>query len=419
MSIDRRMLLEAGAAFSGAGLVGVLGFPIRSLAQDRGTIRFTPEFDLSVFDPIVNTGLSTLQHGYMVYDTLFALDSTYIPQPQMIRSYTLSPDKLAYDFVLRSGLKFHDGTPVRGVDCAASIRRWGARDVIGRTMMKRVVDIVPRGDGFTIKLSQPYPILISALAKISSNVCFIMREKEALTDPNTAVTEIIGSGPFKFNRGELVPGAKVVYEKFKDYVPRSEPANGYAGGKVVKVDRVEWVIIPDAATQVNAFMAGEIDFLSGPPLEKLGVLSGNRRVTITDINTQGWFAYLRTNALHPPFNDPRARQALAHMISQKDFMSVAAGPKSNWNECWEFLVCGSQMGNASGIGGYQSPNPALARKLLAESGYKGDPIVVLNPTDNQILGGIAELLIDVLRSNGVKVEPRSGDLATEIGRAHV
>lgn len=409
MLLTRRRMMTAGASLAAAGWMG----KSEAAAQERRIVRFTPEFDLSVFDPIANTGLTTLQHAYLIYDTLFAMDASRTPRPQMVETFGVSDDQLTHSFKLRAGLKFHDGSKVRSADCIASIRRWGARDVTGRKLMQQVAGIDPDGeDGFRIVLKAPFPLLLTAFAKMTSNVCFIMREKEALSDPNKPITETIGSGPFRFNRDEFIPGAKVVYDKFDDYVPRQEPADGYAGGKVVNIDRVEWVIIPDAATQVNALIAGEIDVLSSPPLELLPQLAGQSGTELQYIDNQGWLAYLRTNALYPPFNDVRARRALAHLVNQADYMSAVAGKSDNWSECWQFLMCDSRMGAAGGMEAYGSAQPDLARQLLEEAGYRGEPVVVLHPTDNPILGGIAELTIDLLRGIKVNVEPRAGDLAT-------
>jgi ABC-type transport system substrate-binding protein len=150
----------------------------------------------------------------MIFDTLFAIDSKFKPHPQMVDGYEASPDKLNYSFVLRDGLKFHDGQPVRGADCVASIKRWMARDALGQTLATVVADM-KGGDGknFSIHLKEPFPLLIDGLAKVSSLAPFIMPERLAKTDPYKQITEMIGSGPFKFVKEEHQPGNLVVYVK--------------------------------------------------------------------------------------------------------------------------------------------------------------------------------------------------------------
>jgi peptide/nickel transport system substrate-binding protein len=205
---------------------------------DLKTLRFIMRNDLRVLDPIWTTAYASRNHGYMVFDTLFALDSKFKPHPQMVGDYSIAPDKLTYSFTLRDGLVFHDGQPVRGTDCVASLRRWMARDTLGQALAKAIDRMTGADDkNFTIRLKEPFPLLLTGLAKVSSLSPFIMPERLANTDPYQQVTETVGSGPFKFVTGEFQPGHKVVYAKNADYVPRDEPPNWASGGKVVKLDR--------------------------------------------------------------------------------------------------------------------------------------------------------------------------------------
>ena len=352
-----------------------------------------------------------------IYDTLFAMDRGFNPRPQMIERVELGQNGTVYTFVLRPGLKFHDGTPVTAKDAAQSVRRWAARDVMGRSVNERIValDAVDERT-FRLTLREPYPLVIDALAKISGSPCFVMREKEASTDPSTPITEMIGSGPFRIVRAEFQPGNRIVYEKNPDYVPRAEPADGYAGGKTVNVQRVEWHIIADPSTQIDALIAGEMDFVNTPALDALARLRREPAVTVRVVDPQGWLPYIRPNHLHPPFNDVRARRALALLVNQADYLSAAAGDRENWKECHAFMVCGSPMGSEAGMDAYRKANLERARALLREAGYNGEPIVVLHPTDNAILGAVTEVTMAQLRLAGVNVRAEASDLATAFAR---
>lgn len=413
MTATRRHILAAGASLLAApALLGTA-----RAQRSPGTLRFVPEFDLPSIDPIVNTALPTNQHGYMIYDTLFANDGSFTPRPQMVERYGVSDDGLTWEFQLRSGLRFHDGSAVRARDATASIRRWGARDVFGRMVIARTVALDALDDmRFRLRLRDPYPVLLDALAKVSSNVCFVMRERDAETDPNQAVREAIGSGPFRFVPDQHMPGARVVYEKFDGYVPRSEPTDGYAGGKVARVQRVEWLIIPDGGTQTNALTTGEVDIVNSPSFDLLRVLRRTRGVSVSILDRQGWVGYMRPNHLLPPFDDARARQALAHMVNQADYLAAAAGDAENWKACRAFLVCGSPLGTEVGMEAYASPDLDKARALMAEAGYRGEPITVLHPTDNPILGGLSQVTIAQLRKIGVNVDVVAQDLAAAFAR---
>jgi len=402
----------------GLALAGAAATPIHSArAQARRALKFVPEFDLRVVDPIANTGLATTQHGYMIFDTLFAMDRGFSPKPQMVERFELGQNGTVYTFVLRPGLKFHDGTPVTARDAAQSVRRWAARDVMGRGVNERItaLDAVDERT-FRLTLREPYPLVIDALAKISGSPCFVMREKEASTDPATPITEMIGSGPFRVVREEFQPGNRIVYAKNADYVPRAEPGDGYAGGKVVNVERVEWHIIADPSTQVAALIAGEMDFVNTPALDMLPQLRRESSVTVKIVDPQGWLPYVRPNHLHPPFNDVRARRALALLVNQADYLSAAAGDKENWKECFAFMVCGSPNGSEAGMDAYRKANLERAKALMAEAGYNGEPIVVLHPTDNAILGAVTEVTMGQLRKIGVNVRAEASDLATAFAR---
>ena len=252
-----------------------------SVVRAETVLRVVPHADLKNLDPIWTTAYITRNHGYMVYDTLFAVDGDLKVQPQMVDNYKVSEDRLTYTFTLRDGLKWHDGTPVKSEDCIASIERWGKRDGMGQKLMDFTESMSVVDDKtFTLKLKEPYGLVIASLGKISSNVPFMMPKRLAETDAFQQVPEIIGSGPFKFVKEAWVPGSKIVYVKNEDYVPRSEPASGAAGGKVAKVDRIEWVYIPDPATTMNALVNGEVDLWETPAVDMVPLLKTNPNVVI-------------------------------------------------------------------------------------------------------------------------------------------
>src|SRR5262249_24899356 len=133
---------------------------------------------------------------------------------------------------------------------------------------------------FEIEMKEPYGLVIESLAKPSVVVQFIMPKRVAETDPFKQISEYVGSGPFVFKQDEWKPGEKVVYVKNKKYKPRSEPASGLAGGKVVNVERVEWVWIPDPQTQVNALIGGEIDVLEQVPYDLIPLVEKDKKITL-------------------------------------------------------------------------------------------------------------------------------------------
>jgi peptide/nickel transport system substrate-binding protein len=395
---------EFGIAAGAATFAG-LGWRRRARADDTKTLRFIAQSDLRVLDPIWTTAYITRNHGYMVFDTLFALDNKFQPHPQMVGDYHVSDDKLTYSFTLRDGLKFHDGQPVRGTDCVASLERWMVRDSFGQTLATELAEIKGEdGKSFTIRLKAPFPLLINALAKISSLVPVIMPERLARTDPFKQVIEMVGSGPFKFVASEFQPGNKVVYVKNTDYVPRWEPPSWASGGKIVKVDRVEWLVVPDHATAAASLNAGEVDWWENPPLDLVPLFAG-QDVTVADADPLGSPQTLRFNHLWPPFDNVKMRQAVLAVANQSDFMTAIAGDPKNWKPSPSFFTGGTPMASNAGSQALTGKRDFdKAKKLIAEAGYNGTKIVVLDATDQ--VGPNAQALVasDLMRKLGLNVE---------------
>jgi peptide/nickel transport system substrate-binding protein len=411
MSILPRILGLAALAF------GLAATPACSQSAPT-TLRFIPQADLRSIDPIWTTAYVTRNFGYLVFDTLFALDKDFKPQPQMVGHWTVSADKLSYTFTLRDGLKWYDGQPVRAADCVASIERWGKRDPFGQKLMEAVGEIKPVDDkSFTIGLKTPFPLILNALGKLSSNVPFMMPERLAKTDPFKQIPEAIGSGPFKFVKAEWVPGNKAVFIKNTDYVPRKEPPSFASGGKVAKVDRVEWLYIPDSATASAALNAGEADWYEQPPTDLLPVFAGNPNIVVATVDPLGNQGLLRFNHVQPPFDNLKLRLAVLNLVDQKDYMRAAAGDPKYWKTCVAIFGCGTPFETTAGADALlKGPDPAKAKQLIAESGYKGEKIVLLDATDQPIVHAQALVTLAMLRQAGLNVELQAMDWGTLITR---
>ena len=392
-----------------------VGVAVDANAQQK-VLRFIPHSNLPAIDPVATTGYVVRNHGYLVYDTLFATDANFKIQPQMVEKWSTSPDGLRWEFTLREGMKFHDGTPVRGADAAASIRRWSARDSFGQTMAGAIAgyDIV-NDLTFAIRLTRPFPLMIDALGKLSSQVPFIMPERIANTDPATPIQDATGSGPFRFVRDQWVPGQRAVYERFADYMPRNEPPSWAAGGKVVKVDRVEWRIIPDGAVAAAALAQGEVDWYEQPLFDLLPQLARNRDIEVAQIDPMGSVAMLRFNHLQPPFDNLKVRQAVQMAVNQSDYLQAIVGNKEYYRECKSHFPCGTPLSSDTGAAA-QAGNFDRARAMLRDSGYKGEKVVIISPTDiptNHVQSLVTE---DLLKRLGMNVELVATDWGSVLAR---
>ena len=341
------------------------------------TLRLVAHSDLKVLDPIWTTAYIARNHGYMIYDVLFATDANGEVRPQMVDRYETSSDGLAWTFTLRDGLQWHDGQPVIAEDCVASLKRWGARDPLGQLMMAATSEITALGrSSFRIVLREPFALVLEALGKPSSNVPFMMPKRVAETDPYNQIDDYTGSGPFIFKRDEWKPGEKVVYVKNTRYKPRSEPPSMLAGAKLAKVDRVEWIAISDPLMAVNALQRGEIDLVELPSYDLYPMLRADRNIALIALNPKGNQSYMRLNHLHPPFNNLKARRAAMYAIAQEDFLHAQFGDPAIYRLCNAPLTCGSRYEKTYGDL-LIKPDLEKARTLLKESGYDGRPLVML------------------------------------------
>ncbi len=290
-----------------------------SPASAQKTLKVVQHSDIKVIDPIWSSAYIVRNHGYLIYDTLFALDAKLQPQPQMAESLVMSDDGLTATIKLRDGLNFHDGKPVTADDCVASLKRWAARDSMAQKLSDFIAEYKIVDDKtFQIVLKEKYGALLETLAKQSGVAPFIMPKRVAETDPFKQIGESIGSGPFMFKADEWKPGDKAVYVKNPAYKPRAEPASGLAGGKVALVDRIEMIWIPDAQTQVNALKQGEIDMIESVPHDLLPAIEKDANIRL--IKSTGSLQYtFRPNWKIKPFDNPKIRQAAMIALDQHDF----------------------------------------------------------------------------------------------------
>jgi len=398
-------------------LAGALLLSAPAAAQSPKTLRVVMHSDLKIVDPVWTTAYIVRNHGYLIYDTLFAIDGKFEPQPQMVESWTVSDDKLTWTFKLRDGLKWHDGTPVTSADAVPSIKRWTEKDALGGLLAKSTQEMKLVDDRtFQIVLKEPFGMMLKALAKSASVPLFVMPKRVAETPVSQQISDTIGSGPFIFKKDEWKAGEKVVYVRNPDYKPRAEPPSGLAGGKVAKLDRIEWRSIPDPQTAVNALMQGEIDMIETPAHDLLPVLEKDKNVEIVVLDPLGLTYVLRYNWKQPPFNDVRYRRAATLSLNQKDFLQAVIGDPRYYKECKGMFGCGTPLETSAGMQGVLESRFEESRKLLKELNYDGTPIVVLQTSDNPTLTNLAPVTKTLLERGGFKVDVQSMDWQTLVAR---
>ena len=410
--IDRRSFLTAGVA--------TLALPAIVRAESARVLKFIPQSDLTAIDPIWSTTYLARNHGYMVFDTLFGMDGKYRIQPQMLSGFVASEDGKEWRLTLRDGLLFHDGQKVLARDCVASIRRWAARDALGGTLMG-VTDELSAPDDRTIRfrLNKPFPRLPYALGKTSTPMCAMMPERLATTDPFRQVTEVVGSGPFRFRSDERVSGSRAVYERFDKYVPRPDGIPGWtAGPKIVGFDRVAWITIPDDGTAGAALQAGEVDWWELPTNDLAPALRQAGHIVQEIRDPTGVIGFLKMNCLQPPFDNAAIRRALLGAVVQKDYVTAIAGddPKM-WRTDVGVFCPGTELANTAGMRVLTGPRDLKwVEAAIIAAGYRGEPVALMVATDTNYRKAMGDVGAAMLRSVKLKVDYQAVDWGTAVRR---
>eukprot|EP01037_Dinobryon_pediforme_P012017 gene12017-12107_t len=393
-----------------------------ALAQPAGsrTLVFVPQAALTSLDPVWTTATVTRNHAFLVFETLYGLDDALMPRPQMAEGHTVSDDGKRWTITLRPGLVFHDGSPVLARDCVASLNRWMKRDSMGQTLAARI-DALEAPDDRTLvfRLNRRFPPLLSALAKNLPSPPVIMPERLALTDPYKQITEVVGSGPFSFKADEFVNGSLTVYSRHTGYVPRNEPASFTAGGKRALVDRVEWRVIPEAATAAAALQAGQIDWWEMPLPDLIPVLKKDPNVVVAKLDPYGLWPVLRFNHLQGPTTNRAVRQAILAAIDPREVMQALMGDDTSaYNAPVGCFAPGTRLANDAAMDrlGGTAPDFARIKAALTEGGYKGERVVLMHPSDQPFYDAMSQVVAASVKKIGVNLDDQAMDWGTVVQR---
>lgn len=409
--MDRRRFLAALAA--PALVPGVARAQGTSRAD---TLRVVPETLTTIFDPHFTTSFLTRDIGYLVYDTLLAVNDRFEPRPQMAERWDVSPDGRDWTFTLREGLTFHDGAPVTAEDCTASLRRWGSRDTLGNLLMRATETIEPLdARSFRLRLARPFGLVLQALSKPGAMVPMIMPRRLAEMPATRPLTEIVGSGPYRFVPAEYRPGDRIVFARNDTYRARSEPSVWASGGKRPTFARIEFLDMPDPATQVGAISTGEVDYLERVPVDVVPALERSRGVRVQVASPLGFQGILRFNHTQPPFDDVRVRRAVMLAVDQSDHLAAVSGRPDYSRPCLSMYGCGTPYETTLGMPA--KPDLESARRMLKESGADlSKPVVILHPATSPGIAALGLVTEGLLKQLGFQVDLQAMDFNTFISR---
>jgi ABC-type transport system substrate-binding protein len=409
--LGRRAALTGATTLAGASLV-------RSRdARAAKALTVVLESEVTILDPHVITATITRTFGLHVFDMLFAMNEKAEIKPQMVESYESSPDKLSWTFVLRDGLKWHDGNPVTAEDCVASLKRWAMRDPLGKMLMEDTASLdSAHTKTIRLTLKQPFPLLLEVLGKPNAPLPVMMPARLAATPSDQRVGDPIGSGPFRFLKDQWRPGSAMVLERNPAYVPRAEPPDFLAGGKRVKIDQLVLRVMPDQSTGANALMAGEIDYMQYLPFDMLPLLEKDKGVKLLGLGGIHQFqGNFRLNHAFPPFDNPAVRRVMWKLVDQEATLTAIGVPdRYRGKTCPSFWMCGTPLSSDTGSTAAKL-DLAAAKAELKAAGYHGEPVIVL-----EVAGSISQtasrVLVQNMRDVGFTVEQQPRDWPTVLAR---
>ncbi len=365
--LSRREVL-IGTALYGIAMAtparSALAAPAPATPKRGGTIRWYLPDDPPDLDPHMQTTSSLQWVLGMCYNGLLRYnvgpgngptsEEANTPIPDLAERHE-HPDPLTYVFHLRKGVKFHDGTPLTAEDVAFSLNRIRTHKAeFQRAYAFTPVDTVKAtGDlVVTVKLKEPYGAFLNQVAASYTRIA----PRHVIEAKGDMKQTIVGTGPFKL--AEYRRGQRMVLVRNPDYFERGIPY----------VDTVEIAIMPDNATQVAAFSARRVDVITPANAAQAETLRGvNPDIVLHEFP---WLAMqgLGCNVKRKPFDDVRVRQALWYAIDQQKVIDIVyqghgkkqravAAPYTGWVVPYDKLPLAD------------APNPAKAKKLLADAGY--------------------------------------------------
>jgi peptide/nickel transport system substrate-binding protein len=406
-AISRRAVLGTG-----------LTLPFLPTARAQSApVNIVLESEVVILDPHATTAAITRTFATHVFDTLFSMDGQGMIRPQMVEAWERSADGLTWEFRLRPGLRWHDGTPVTAQDCVLSLERWAPRDSLGRMLWaaKRslmAVDI----RSFRLTLSHPFPMVLDVLGKPNAPLPVMLPERLARIPVEQRIREPIGSGPFRFRQAEWRPGDMMILERFEGYVPREEPADFLAGGKRVHLPAITLRVMPDQATGAAALMAGEVDYMQYLPFDLLPRLERARGVRLVGLGGIHMFqGNFRVNHAASPMDDPAIRRVLWRCADQTAILTAIGVPERyRAPACPAFFLCDTPLGSRAGAA-EMAYDPEEARRMLAATNYRGQKLAFLT-TAGGISQTATEVMIQSMQQAGFAVEEQVMDWGTLLAR---
>ncbi len=388
-----------------SALVLAATLPNQALAQKRGgTVVLAQQAQPPSLDPATTSSEATRNFASHVFEGLFTRDEQSGLIAQLADGYKVADDGLSVTITLRKGIKFHNGKEMGSDDVRASLLRY-AKVGASAKIMEAVTDVVAV-DRHTVKvvLSRPVPIFIEQLATPRGPVVVIPAE-EAAKPANQAA--VVGTGPYKFI--SYVPDKELLLERFADYVPdsRFDGPQGFGGKRTAYLDKIQIRFVPEPGARTAGLETGEYQAVDSVPAPSAVRLQGNKQVTIYKVMPWAMQTFF-FNAMLAPTDNQKFRQAIQTGLGVEEIMAIASDGLYRMGWGWQYPEGAYYAGDA-GKNMYNQHDKAKATRLLQESGYAGQEMIML--TDNAFKGNQEATVVaaEQLRALGIKISIKTLD----------
>jgi len=372
--LSRRTFLAGTVATGAASMVPwSLKIPCASAAEaprTGGTLKVAIIGEPPTIDAHWATATLTYDVTSHLYEPLFTLDENYGVIPMLAEGHSVGEGGKLYTIRLRRGVLFHNGKEMSAEDVVASLTRWGKTATVGKLLFKTVQSVQVK-DGYTVelRLTAPSGIVLPSLANANQFSAIYPREVvQAAGDGQ--IKEFIGTGPFRLL--ERVPDRYVRMARFDRYAARSEPANGYGGRKVAYVDELQFIPVPDVSVRIAGVESGEYHFSDWITPDAYNRLLQNPRLDVMIVKPNEWITGVFNKK--SMFGNRTLRQAIVSALDMEPIMRAAVGNKEFYRLDPSLMFKEQVWWSEVGKEVYNHPDPAKAKRLMQEAGYKGETI---------------------------------------------
>jgi peptide/nickel transport system substrate-binding protein len=395
----------------GAAILG-MAVLLTSQANAGGILRYATIGEPPSLDVQMGTATIAITIGQHMFETLYAFDSHYTPQPLLATGEKVEDGGKKLVIGLRKGVKFHNGQEMTSADVVASLNRWGQFGARGQLLMKNVTSLQATGPyEVTMVLSEPNGAWKNMLAYPEGGpVIYPVSIVDSAANKPIEPKDYIGTGPYKF--GEWRPNRYVELVRFDGYSRLATPGDGYAGARVANFDAIRFTPVPDVGTRVSGVQAGDYDyaeFISGDLYESL------KSDPAIAIHRSGapLFGLFFTNSKAGILKDNfLLRRAIQTALKKDEALRASFGPKELWEANGSIFPKGTPWYTEAGIEAYNVGDPAKAKQMAKEAGYDGTPIRLLVSTNYQTHFDQATVFTRQLAEAGINIQMMVVDWAT-------